>query len=519
MKIKSLLLTALLLFGNFLVAQSFKQYQNQIDKNTSEQYISEATKIRKPNPEKPQSNAISKRKSGDNLIILDSTNYYTYTTIFDSTIYTRTLYSHDGNTTTSIEYELSDDEQSWVPERKLVETTDGNQKLLESITYEWDKDYDTWDKYDKLVQEFNDSGQLTKKIDFYFDNSWDTADMRTYEYTQNGEMEVYKRYENNTNNNTLYLELKEDYIYNSNDSISEIVRSRHNSNSGNLENEQKTSFDYNEDELRIREIESNWFSGAWQWNKKWEHSYNSENQIDTTEFFTWGFLSFSWQEDKKIAFEYNEADRTTLKTYAYWIPDSNKYIASDRTEWVYENGNLTWKILSDKWDNSDGFVPDTAWEYRYNNQGLMTADIFYNDYENGWEGEFKTTFAYDNNGNKTVKSYYGSDSNDDTWELYNRKFYYYTDMTSTESPEGDNYFSAYPNPVSERVRLTTNTDAKDEEVKFVIYNSSGKQVFSKEVSGSDKSEAIWNCENYPSGTYIAVFELGNSTGTQKIVVQ
>ena len=477
MKIKSLLLTALLLFGNFLIAQSFNQHQNQIDNNTSEQNVSKATEIRKPIPEQPQLNVISKKKSGDNLIILDSTNHYTYTTIFDSTIYSRTLYSHNGNTTTFIEYELSDDEQSWVPERKLVETTDGNQNLLESITYEWDKDFDNWDKYDKLVQEFNASGKLTKKIDFYFNNSWDTAYMRTYEYTQNGEMNLYKRYDNNSNNDNLYLELKEDYIYNSNDSISEIIRSRHNDNSGSLENEQKTSFEYNEDELRIREIESNWFSGTWQWNKKWEHSYNSDSQIDTTEVFTWGFISFSWDEDKKIAFEYNEAEQTTLETYAYWVADSSKYIFSDQTEWIYEDNKLAWKIIYNKWNDSEGFVRDTAWEYRYNNQGLMTADIFYNDYDNGWEGESKTEYAYDNNGNKTVKSYYGSDFNDDTWELYNRKFYYYTDMTSTESPERDGFFAAYPNPAYDKVRLATDKSITDEQVNFVIYNYQGKEVF------------------------------------------
>ncbi len=518
MKIKSLLLTALLLSGNFLIGQNFNQDHKQTNTSSNEPNGFETTKNRTAEPERPQLKTLSDKKSGDNLIILDSTNYYTYTTIFDSTIYSRTLYSHDGNTTTFIEYELSDDEQSWVPERKVVETTDGNQNLLESITYEWEKDYDHWEELDKLFQEFNASGQLTKKIDFFYDHSWDTSDMQTYEYTQNGKLDEYKWYENNSNNNTLYVNSKEDYSYNSNDSISEIIHYRYNSNSGNLENEKKIAFEYNESNLRSREIESIWFSGAWQWNRKWEHSYNPENEKDTTEILTWDFLLFSWEEDEKVAYEYNEADRMTLKSYAYWVADSNKYIFSDQTEWVYENDNLTWKIIYNKWNNSEGFVPDTAWEYRYN-MDLLKADIFYNDYDDGWKGESKTVFAYDNNGNKTVRSSFGSNFNDDTWELYGRKFYYYTDMTSTESPEENSDFVIYPNPAHEKVRLSTNADVKDEKLKFIIYDYRGKQVFSKELPGKENSEITWNCNEYPAGTYIAVLETDGNTTTRKIVVK
>lgn len=93
---------------------------------------------------------------------------------------------------------------------------------------------------------------------------------------------------------------------------------------------------------------------------------------------------------------------------------------------------------------------------------------------------------------------------------------------SSEVPNSFNLHQNYPNPFnpSTKIKFDVDNSAKNENVKLVIYNISGKEIVTlvnqRFTAGS--YEAEWNAGNLASGTYLAKLTRGDLLKSMKLVL-
>ncbi len=160
-------------------------------------------------------------------------------------------------------------------------------------------------------------------------------------------------------------------------------------------------------------------------------------EIDGSYYISKQIIRYPNDPDSDYSYEYSydeKGNKTEEREY------HSKTIRIKKTFTYNDKGNL----LSDiSYQYTDGKIeiPDSKYEYDYNDKNLRTQSRVYQYYNNVWTLRNKRDYIYDGNGNLAEELSYGGDKVD---ELYIKKIYKYTNINDKWQQTSEEQYEIIP---------------------------------------------------------------------------
>jgi hypothetical protein len=250
--------------------------------------------------------------------------------------------------------------RQWVPQQKKEIIYNSQGKMLLSIDYAWNKIVNGWQdeiQY-KVVYDINDNPILATL------------------YSRVNENDAWKAQEQKETN------------YDGND---------------NLILEINSIFDENTDSLVYTDKHQTIFCNP---------------NIVTTEDFSWSKRLNDWVKEKSVQNVRNSKNYMTPIKIVTCDTLTDKCVENEKYEITVDaQGNVTSSVGYQLDENSDNWVKSQKHDYQYDkNNNLISIESYWLNEANEWEGNFKTTYTFDDNSRKTSEAHYDLDeSNKKTW--------------------------------------------------------------------------------------------------------
>ncbi|MCY1723357.1 T9SS type A sorting domain-containing protein [Prolixibacteraceae bacterium Z1-6] len=144
---------------------------------------------------------------------------------------------------------------------------------------------------------------------------------------------------------------------------------------------------------------------------KMEYSYDASGNISGIQFFTWA-ISNQWVVEGKIVNTFNDDDSIAESLFYSWNGNTNSWLQEEKQEFEYDiNGKLI-RELSYTWNDGSGqFVAEGKEEYAYNSAGSKTQEMSYywDAGLNQWTNTNKSTYTFNENNERILSEYFSLD--------------------------------------------------------------------------------------------------------------
>ena len=172
----------------------------------------------------------------------------------------------------------------------------------------------------------------------------------------------------------------------------------------------------------------------------------------------------------------------------------------------------TWQFFTSKPDEEKIFKA----KYSYNESNKLESIVFYapNDTLNlSFKEIFQEVFFYTKDGSILLYESTFFDERTNTWEIYERKTYYYSGLTTTIANKAKNTesngLSIYPNPTSDIIHLQ---NIKGDNSHYTIYNIQGILVKKGNLVNSEI-----NITELNRGIYILTIEINSTNYYERFI--
>lgn len=453
---------------------------------------------------------------------LDSSKYYSYQTILDSTPYELRKYSYSANEEVEIQYNFEETMKEWEPDKKIRYQMNESGLLLEKRLFYWDGVSLSWVAVGKFEYEYNSAGKRTlyKKTE-YNENTqeWETILKQTYAYNSDNQRTLKINYDYDSSGSETPVN-KIEWQYNNDGLLT--VKTFYDYESGGFISDEKVEYEYNSDGKKATQIESYWSEAfvSWQLNIKYEFTYNDQMLLtDKTKYF-YDLLS-GWNAETKESFGYNSQELKTLHIEYLWSDSEEDFIPDWKYEWTYDDTTIVnyHSYEYDKQANRFENWRKTAYDYNANNLQTMKRSHEWDTNNSEWDPFTLERTSYNQYGNKTMISYYNGDESAGGFTLSTRKFNYYKDISAVPHYKSNISFKAYPNPASDKMSFSADIK-QPEKITISIYNASGKVVHRDTKEQYAPGNIMrWNVANIPSGIYTAVIKTNEQEISHKVMVR
>lgn len=399
---------------------------------------------------------------------------------------------------------------------------------------------------------YNERGYKTLESKWVDNNDeWSRQELTEWIYDNNVCTEQHIRVWKNGNWEPDHL-IKFDYKYNT------LISETHiNTRLGQTENLHKTTYGYTGEKL-AEKTEFSWSGGMWVRTSEVRFSYNENNLRDT--MFLRNYSGGILTDESKIEFTYN--DRQQVKTLLTLVKNEDEWINSSLTTCYYspdaslaseimkywDRQLLAWTNLqyieyqyspssllaAEKYQHWGGssWVNDLQYEYRYNENGLLTEKItylpVYNDFRPAWSVGY-SNFKYSRaNLIEAKNEFWGGEKGElfDTFipYLFNNneavvsrgsriKIDYTSDFSTVhENQSGtENQIIVYPNP--SKAIFYFDSEAYDAS-RWAVTDLSGKTILSKE---QNEHSGVIDLGDFESGIYLLRVFTPGGIKTQKLI--
>lgn len=435
-----------------------------------------------------------------------------YTYVYDKDFKNQILYSYN--------YGWNESSNSWSYGYKSEYEYDDNDRQTLSVNYSWSKDRGIWIGTTKEASVFNADGEALKRENW--NNSSDTSTVwipsyiAVVEYDDNGRLtsDWYCSYWNGESwdSGTRY-----DYIYSADGLLLSDVQ--YYMSSSQWSGSYKIDYEYDDKgNITIAETFENYTTGTDEWVPKMKTVYRYTDTNELLDLYEYSFNGIEWNiEQKKLAVIEGgviTAYVDSIYDYGYdeWFPSTMVTITRDEATGIVTSLYQNWDPSEEIWDNErlesskydqkgrvtytesyywstwydyntgsykDGWSGNEKAEYAYNDKDeeIMTATYYWDSYDSIWVGNYKRESEYDESGRQIL---YGS---------------YYWDNENNEWFGSDRYISGYDDNGYQILSLSFywDYDQKDwvaESKSEYEYDEDGNEIMNAYYNGTD-SEGDW----------------------------
>jgi len=453
---------------------------------------------------------------------LDSTKYFSYQTVLDSTPYDLHKYSYSMNQEVEIQYDFEENTSEWEPDKKFRYQTNESGKLLEELQSYWDEASQSWVAQGKFEHEYNDAGKRTfyKKSEYNVNaQEWEPILKESYSYNADNQKTLNIDYDYDSSGSETPRN-KIEWQYNDEGLLT--VKTFYDYEDGGFVNSEKIEFEYNSEGKKTSRIESYWSEAlfSWQLNVKYEFTYNDQMLLTEKTKYFYDLLS-GWSADKKESFGYNNQGLQNLHIEYLWNDSEGDFVPDWKYEWTYEDTTVVNYHSYQYNQQANQFENWRKTAYEYNTKGLRTMKRIHEwDTINAeWDPFILNNTAYNQYGEKVMISYYDGDESAGGFTLSTRKFNYYTDISAVPHRQSTIDFMAYPVPATKNISFRAGIE-HPEKVVLEIFDASGSKVFTKTSNNYHSGKILrWNVANRPSGIYTAVITVNEEKISRKVIVK
>jgi len=283
------------------------------------------------------------------------------------------------------------------------------------------------------------------------------------------------------------------------------------------------SFYYDTQGIEVYNPTYSWNGSGWEEYTRLYTTFGQDSKVSIREAFD----GVEWINYYKAESAY-DANGLLLTELRYTGDGANWKLAS-RSTYSYNAQNLKETILNESYDNNT-WVNEQRFMCMYDAEGRLISTHSERYVSGQWKNQYLNTFTYDNeqrtaisriwffdqwqNNTRTVSKYdqdrliYSTYSLWDGLDWMNRDsiHYYYSDLTSLDNQEQDNYVvSLYPNPVQHTLILETK-DEFSTNGSVAIFTVTGLKVRSDILCSTNKCEI--EVSDLQPGIYFAAINNG-----------
>lgn len=378
-----------------------------------------------------------------------------YTYDYDKDYSNQIVYSYN--------YGWSETTNSWNYGYKTEYEYDDNNRQTLSVNYSWSKDKGIWIGTSKEASVFNAAGETLKRENW--NNSSDTSTVWTPSYIEVVEYDDYGRLTSNWycsywtggswDSGTRY-----DYSYSADGLL--LSESQYYMSSGQWSGSYKVDYEYNDKgNITLSQTFENYATGTDEWVPRMKNVYSYTDTNELLDLYEYSFNGIEWKmEHKKLAVIEDgviTAYVDSVYDYGYdkWLPITMITITRDETTGIVTSLYQNWDSSEEIWYNDrresskydaegritytesyywstwydyntsaykDGWTGDNRAEYAYNDmdEQIMTATYYWDSYDSVWVGRYKGESEYDESGRQTLYGSYYWDYDNNEWYGTNR---------------------------------------------------------------------------------------------------
>lgn len=231
-----------------------------------------------------------------------------------------------------------------------------------------------------------------------------------------------------------------------------------------------------------------WKNGQWENNAQTTYTYDSNGKMIESVREGWtGTYFVNYDKETNITW----IDSTRRSTYNYKMWKNNLWVDSLKYSYTYDNNKNTTNYNVDAYSNK-------VWVKYYQEINYYKYDVFNN--------VDSTSYIYYNYAKKAMV-------NSDAFKYSNYKNY----IVNTNNILKEENISLYPNPVSDKFIIDIE-NYKDKNITVVIYDITGKKVYSKQYNNIGDYIEI-NTSEFNKGIYFVKVLNKDIKYNSKIVVQ
>ena len=259
--------------------------------------------------------------------------------------------------------------------QKSVYTYDKKGRKTEEILYYWNDKTAKWGNGYKYTIEYNASNDTTLWTRLQWSeekDTWVNDQMKEYTWKAAGIKTVETT--SNWKNNAWVASTKYSWKYNTSNKCTEYLYQTWSTSDNGWINNYRETYSVDGKGNRTSKVEESWYNATWNFTKKTDYTYNSDNQV--TIEITYTRSNDDWQGQYKYETIYQNGKKTkyTCMQYDASAKEWNKYY-----QYLYtydDNNNLTLEEYFD-WDNTgEGSWKKTAENtYTYNGNNDVLTEI------------------------------------------------------------------------------------------------------------------------------------------------
>lgn len=411
---------------------------------------------------------------------------------------------HKYNTTTSL----------WVKNEKDEYTYAANGNYTMGTYYQWNDTTKLW------LKDYRD------EYSYDANNRWITAVSSDW----------------NKTSNEWVNDFKEEFSYNANGGFSEVIFRDWNDTTKVWVNDLKFNYTYDSNNKNIEFLVSAWNNTTKIWvnSMRFVYTYTTGN-LTLVMVDTWNIETSLWVTAMKYEYTYNASNQMLMGIYSLWIEDPGMWLPMTRNEYTYDGNGRTLTDISSSWSPVDtNWVNVTKDVFEYDTNGNNILSTIYKWETGAWVSYSKeeTTFDPVNNYSDVIYptfnySVTGIPYDSPMLGMYNialqdleslwesnawinntKTIYYYSSIgTAIAQQKSDKpaEFVIYPNPVFREFSLNTS----EENVQISIFDLSGSQVLSKQLSGNESVDV----GTLSQGIYMVRITTEKGSVTKKFIKQ
>lgn len=366
--------------------------------------------------------------------------------------YKNTIYTRDtkGNATVVTDLGWSDALNKFVNDTKDDYTFDSKDNIITQINSEWDMLNNKWSNHVKFDNTFNGSNQFITQII----SDWDMAGSKWVNF------------------------YKTEFTYDTKGNILTQIDSKWNTTSLKFDNYLKTENTYDANYYNTKVTTSLWNASksVWENLNKRDRTYDSKGNQLTDYLSDWNAVTNKFENNYRITKTYDAKNNKVSEINVYWDEDISEWVNEFKMDNTFDV-NIAYDQLFLPYDK-------VTIKSDYKTKPLQTIEYYWDEFDNLWSKDLKSTYNYSNIGSG-----------------------------STINLANSSGIEVFPNPAIDKVFIIVQNYSGNVSVK--IYDISGKLVQSAEMGNSGYLEI----DSLKSGIYL--IEIGNEQallGNRKLIV-
>ncbi len=304
-------------------------------------------------------------------------------------------------------------------------------KVRELIYKKWHTITSAWKNSERYLYTYDNNGKMHSSVlQLWYSLQWTQDINSVLSYDQNNNVVQM--------NSTTYTI---DFVYDQDNNLV-MIEDKTWSQSGGWSNNERKKYTYTNDDVSEYVLEK-WVNGAWVNDKKWEYTYDANDNVILATEYSWGVAA--WQKVTREDYTYDVNDNMLVQTVKNWDAGAGAFVNRSREVRTYNKHNLITDITSFSWNGSSWVHADDDIIIRYYYEAYFPTNV--------------NTVAIN------------------------------TQMT------------IYPVPATDNIHVSFGFNS-GQDFSVVVADMTGKVVYTDQVTATAVYDKVIPVHNIPSGTYL-----------------